>query len=181
MSRTSPVARFRNLAMKTLTIDGTLVTATAAELNQLAGATATAAQTTTIAAAAGTVTFDRLTKIARVALAALDTGGGVLAWANPEAGSILITRVVLDVTTKATGACTVDIGTTAASAATSSDTLIDGLDVGTATGVFDSITDKGTNGKSRQKLATGKWVTGSMASGAAAGLVGVAYIHYNLI
>lgn len=181
MSRTSPVAKFRNLSAKTLVLNDTLVTATAAELNQLAGATATAAQLTAIAAAAGSVSFDRSVKIARVALAALDTGGGVFAWANPEADSILITRTVLDVTTKATGACTIDVGTTATNATTSSDNLIDGLDVGTAAGVFDSITDKGTNGKSRQKLATGKWITGSMASGAAAGLVGYVYIHYNLI
>lgn len=37
MSRTSPVARFRNLAMKTITLDGTLITATAAEINAIAG------------------------------------------------------------------------------------------------------------------------------------------------
>jgi hypothetical protein len=138
----------------------------------------TAAQFNQIMAAFGTVTFDRGVKVARVALAALDTGGGVLSWANPEAGSILIHRVILDVTTKATGACTVDVGTTAASATTSNDGLLDGLDVGTAAGTFDNITEKGTNGKSRQKLATGKWVTGSMASGAAAGLVGFCYIFY---
>ncbi len=246
MSRTSPVARFRNLAMKTITLDGTLITATAAEinaiaggglsaaelgyldgvvagtstaskaavlganknldvlalpvsglkigagagtavtasaaeLNQLTGATITAAQLTALGAAAGTVTFDRSVKIARVALAALDTGGGVLSWANPEAGSIIVNRVVLDVTTKATAACTIDVGTTAVSATTSSDDLIDGLDIGTAAGVFDNLGNAGTNGKTRQKLATGKWVTASMASGAAAGTVGFAYIHYNLI
>lgn len=182
MSRTSPVSRFRNLRVSNqLTLGDTAVTATAAELNQLAGATATAAQTTTLAAAAGTVTFDRLVKVARVALTALDTGGGVFAWANPEAGSIIISRVELDVTTKSTAACTVDIGTTAASATTSSDNLIDGLDIGTAAVVADNITDKGSSGKSRQKLATGKWVTGSMASGAAAGTVGFAYIFYHVI
>ena len=83
--------------------------------------------------------------------------------------------------TKSTGACTIDVGTTAVSAATSSDNLIDGLDTGTAIGTFDNITDKGTNGKSRQKLASGKWVTASMASGAAAGTVGYAYIEYFII
>jgi hypothetical protein len=55
---------------------------------------------------------------------------------------------------------------------------MDGLDVNGATGVFDNVTDKGTNGKSRQRIATGKWVTGSKASGASAGIVGFAYIHY---
>ena len=182
MSRTSPIARFRNIQVKgELRLADTALTATAAELNQLSGATATAAQTTTLAAAAGTVTFDRLVKIARVALTALDTGGGVAAWANPEAGSIIINRVEIDVTTKATAACTVDIGTTATNATTSSDNLIDGLDTGTAVITADNITDKGTNGKSRQKLATGKWVTASMASGAAAGTVGFLYIFYHTV
>jgi hypothetical protein len=124
---------------------------------------------------------NKVNKIAKVALAAADTGGGVLAWQNPESSSIVITRLVVDVTTKSTAACTVDFGTTETNATTSSDTLLDGVDVGTAAGTFDNITDKGTNGKSRQKLASGKWVTGSMASGAAAGLAGYAYIEYFLI
>lgn len=44
MSRTSPVARFRNLAMKTIVLDGTLLTPTGAEINTLSGITATAAE-----------------------------------------------------------------------------------------------------------------------------------------
>lgn len=126
-------------------------------------------------------TTERAVKVARVALGATDTGGGVLAWQNPETSSIIITRIELDVTTKATAACTVDVGTTATNATTSSDNLVDGLDVGTAAGTFNNIDDKGTNGKSHQKLASGKWVTGSRASGAATGLVGYAYIHYFII
>lgn len=145
-----------------LYVEGTAVTATATELNLVDGA-------------------QRLRKIVKVALAAADTGGGVLAWVNPESSSIIITRVILDITTKSTGACTLDVGTTATNATTSSDTLLDGVDVGTAAGVFDNIEDKGTNGKSRQKLASGKWITASKDSGAAAGLVGFAYIEYFVI
>lgn len=126
-------------------------------------------------------TTNRVPKIAKVALGVADTGGGVLAWANPETASILITRIVFDVTTKSTGACTLDVGTTATNATTSSDNLMDGIDVGTAAGVFDNITNKGDNGKSLQKLASGKWVTASKASGAAAGLAGFAYIEYVII
>lgn len=123
-----------------------------------------------------------LSKVARVPLAGLaDTGGGIGAWRNPEAVSILITRVVLDITTKATGACTMDTGSTPTGATTSSDNFIDGLDVGTAAGVFDNLGDPGTNGKAKQKLASGKWVTFSRASGASAGLVGFAYITYNRV
>lgn len=120
----------------------------------------------------------KVRKIAKVALGAADTAGGVLSWANPEADSIIITRLLINVTTKATAACTLDFGTTATNGTTTSANLIDGIDVNTATGLFDNITDKGTDGKSKQLLAPGKWVTGSKSTGAAAGLVGYAYIEY---
>lgn len=121
---------------------------------------------------------ERVTKIAKVALSADSSGGGVFSWANPESTNIIITRVIIDVTTKTSAACTIDVGTTATSATTSSDNLLDGVDVGTAVGVFDNIDNKGSNGKSKQKLAPGKWITASKASGAAAGLKGYAYIYY---
>lgn len=124
--------------------------------------------------------IDRVRKTVKVALGVADTGGGVLSWANPESDSIVITRVVIDVTTKSAAACTLDVGTTATNATTSSDNLLDGADVATA-GVFDNITNKGDNGKSLQKLAAGKWVTASKATGAAAGLKGFAYIEYFII
>lgn len=120
-------------------------------------------------------------RVAKVPLGVLDTGGGVLAWQNDEAATIVITRMEIYVTTVATAACTIDVGTTAVGATTSSDNLLDGLDTHSAVGIFDNITDKGSNGKSRQTLASGKWVTASMASGAAAGTAGYAYIHYHLV
>lgn len=122
-------------------------------------------------------TSERAAKIARVALAAVDTGGGVFSWQNPETADIIVRRLLLDVTTQSTGACTVDAGTTATSATTSSDNLIDGKSVAAA-GTFDNLGDAGTNGKARQRLASGKWVTGSVASGASAGLAGYAYVEY---
>ena len=67
-------------------------------------------------------------KVVRVPLGALDAGGGVLSWVNPEEGrAIAIERVEVDVTTKSTAACTLDIGTTATSGATSSNNLLTGL------------------------------------------------------
>lgn len=150
----------------TLSLNGTSITATAAELNK-----------STLLASA-----DRALKVAKIALAAVDTGGGIFAWANPESASIIVNKVVVDVTTKTTSACAIDVGVTPTSAATSVDNLIDGLDINAAIGVFDNITDKGTNGKSRQKLASGKWVTASVSGGgASAGLVGFAYIEYFVI
>lgn len=114
-------------------------------------------------------------------LAAVDTGGGVFSWANPESGTILIEHVVLNVTTKTTAACTIDVGVTATSAVTSSDTLIDGKDINASVGTFTNIESAGTNGKFAQRLAAGKWVTGSVASGASAGLVGTYEIYYRVL
>lgn len=125
-------------------------------------------------------TTDRSERIKKVALAAVGTGGGVFAWQNPESTSIIVAAVTVNVTTASSGACTVDIGTTATNATTSSDNLIDGASVA-ATGLLNNIDDHGTNGKSRQLLASGKWVTASVASGTATGLVGSAYIRYYTI
>jgi len=113
----------------------------------------------------------------KVALAALDTAGGVASIANPEGVEVLVTRVVIDVTTASTAACTVDAGI-AANGTTLSDILIDGLDVNAAAGTFDNITEKGTNGKSRQAWGASQFLTISKASGAAAGLAGSVYIEY---
>lgn len=102
-------------------------------------------------------------------------------WTAPAASIIL--RACLDVTTVATAACTVDIGYTAVSATTSSDTLLDGIDVNGATGLFDSMNaalDSGANAKA-QKAASAKWVTADSASGDATGLVANFYIWYVLI
>lgn len=123
----------------------------------------------------------RQPSVAVVPLAAVDTAGGLFSWQNPESGAIIIDRVELDVTTAAAGVATADIGTTATSGTTSTDNLIDGLDVNTAAGVFDNLGNAGTNGKTRQKLAAGKWVTGSKATGTLAGIVGNAYIFYHPI
>ena len=162
---TRGVLRAKKVLTDALSLGGTALSFTAAQFNQ-------------VLAAFGTVTFDRGVKVAKVALGHADTGGGIFAWANPEAGTILIPRVIINVTTIATSACSISVGTTASSATTSSANLIDTLDVHSATGTFDNITDASTNGKARQRLAAGKWVTASVASGASAGLVGSLYIEY---
>ena len=120
-------------------------------------------------------------KQAVVQLAAVDTAGGVLSWQNPEATNIIVTRIVLDITTAATGSCSISAGTTPTSATTSSANLIDTLDVNAAAGVFDNLGNAGTLGKTRQKVAAGKWLTISKASGATAGMAGYAYIWYTTL
>lgn len=103
-------------------------------------------------------------------------GGGALSLANPEGSDLIVTRLVLDITTKSTGAATVDAGI-AANGTTSADNLIDGLAVGAAAGVFDNIADGGTNGKARQRWNGDQYLTVT-ASASLAGLVGNAYIEY---
>lgn len=155
-------------------VGGTLTAASGATATIASGATLNVAGTLQT----GGVALDRLVKTARVALAAADTGGGLFSWVNPEATAIIVQRVILDVTTNTSGACTADVGTTATDATTLSDNLIDGVSLASAAKVVDNLGDAGSNGKSRQKLAVGKWITGSVASGASAGLVGYAYIQY---
>lgn len=147
-----------------LAIGGTLLTSTPAELNLIDGA-------------------DRVTKVVKVALAAATGNAGLLSWQNPESSRILVTRVVLDITTEATGAATADFGADGDGTGTS-DTLLDGVNIGAAAGVFDNIDDQGTNGQSVIALdengGTTDYITGT-ASADPAGLVGFAYIHYVVI
>ncbi len=130
----------------------------------------------------GGVAFDRLPKCAVKALTGAGLHAAVQAWQNPEAVSIIITKVIVDVTTVATGAAKVDVGTTAVSATTASDNLIDGIDVNAAAGLLGQADGDGTtNSKLQQKLATGKWVTFKEISGDVTGLVANAYIFYVLV
>lgn len=106
--------------------------------------------------------------------------GGVVAWQNPEGADIIVNQVILDVTTVATGACTLDVGYTATSAATTSDTMLDGVDVNAAVAIFDSRNhglDTGANAFA-QRVASGKWITVDEKTGDATGLVGKLYIFY---
>jgi hypothetical protein len=104
--------------------------------------------------------------------AGVDTAGGLLAWANPEGQTILITEVYLNVTTIASAACTVSVGV-AANGTTLNAGLITGQDVRTAVGCF-------TGAGKAQQCTSSQFVTVSTASGASAGLVGNLYIGYIL-
>jgi hypothetical protein len=153
-----------------LQVGGTSVTATAAELNAIADADG------------ALYPLDRMIKCDVVAISgtALQAANLTL-WTAPAASIIL--RVLLDVTTVATGAATVDIGYTATTATTSSDTLLDGVDVNGAIALFDSMNaalDSGANAKA-QKAASGKWITADSASGDTTGMVANAYIFYVLV
>lgn len=120
-------------------------------------------------------------KCARVALSNSDAAAGILSWQNPEDSAIIVVRLVIDRTTKSTGACTADFGTDGDGTG-SSDNLMDGVDAGATAGVEDNIQNPGSSGKALQRLdakgGTTDYITASKASGAAAGLVGNAYIFY---
>ena len=109
------------------------------------------------------------------ALASADTAGGVVAVLNPFGVDVIVTDVVLNVTTAATATCTLNAGV-AANATTTSDTLIDGVDVNTAVGVFDNHANAGTNGGS-DLWESDEYITVSKATGSAAGLEGTVYIR----
>jgi len=115
-------------------------------------------------------------------LTASDTAGAIFNWTNIEEGAVIVDGVFVDVTTKTTSGCTLDVGYTATSTATSSDTLIDGQDINAATGVFSNIRSVGTgNAVGVVKVAKGKYITASKKTGAAAGLVGKWYLHYRKV
>lgn len=120
-------------------------------------------------------------KVASLTVTGAAGSTGVFAsWQNPESGTILITEAKLLISTQSTGASTLDIGTTATSATTNSDNLIDGLS-GAAAGVFSNLGSGGTNGKQGQTLATGKWVNVGEASGDVDGLAATLYIKYIVV
>lgn len=118
--------------------------------------------------------------------AVFDVGGAALHAAVLPAftapADCIITRVFLNVTTVATAACTVDVGVTAVSSTTTSDTLLDGVDVNAAIALFDSgdsSLDTAANDQA-QTLASGKWVTIDEKTGDSTGLVAKLYVFYIL-
>lgn len=172
------IGKHKRMSVKALRLNGTDVATavTGATLNLLSGLTSVGADLNLVSGLAAQG-VSSVPKVAKVALGVVGTAGGCFAWANPEVGAIIVTRVVIDVTTVATAAGTLSVGQ-AANGTTSSANLIDTLDVNAATGTFDNVGSPGTLGKAVKKVAAGAYVTGSKASGALTGLVGSAYIHY---
>jgi len=113
-------------------------------------------------------------------IAATGTGAGaVLAWQNPTGKAIMVHEPIIDLTTEATGAATVDIGV-AADGTTTSDTLFDGLDVGAASGIFVAPAGAGANDAGTRRMTASQYITGT-ASATLAGLVGKIIIPYYIL
>lgn len=100
-------------------------------------------------------------------------GGDALNW-SPQFASI-IQHMSIDVTTAATGAATMDIGVEATG--TTDDTLMDGVDVGTAAIFANTEQNAGTNGVAPVKCSATQFVTAT-PSATLAGLVGTYMIIY---
>ncbi len=100
-----------------------------------------------------------------------DSAGGVFSWQNTLGYDIRITGFQLTVSTKSTGACTVSAGQTAVSGTTSSSNLMNGRAVGTGQGCLNG---GGLSAVCKQN----EWLTISRASGASAGLVGMASFDF---
>lgn len=123
-------------------------------------------------------------KVAKGTLKAGNTNAFAFVWENPEASKIIVTRVLINITKAGgTGSSVLDVGVVA-DATSTADTLINGLNLN-ATGIFDNITDKGENGKSRQvvdeKGGANDYITGKILAQNAAALVGKYYIFYTVI
>jgi len=115
--------------------------------------------------------------------AADGTAGAVLAWANPTGQSIIVEKVIAEITHAATDALgAVDIGV-AANGTTASDTIIDGLVIDTV-GTFSPVGSGGTNGKGDRLMTSGQYITGTSKTADhlnLAGMTGNAHIFYRLI
>jgi len=107
---------------------------------------------------------------------AAPAAGGMFSIANPLGVPLIILDTFVDVTTQATGAATADCGV-AANGTTSSDTILDGIDIGTGVDIFNSANDNGANGKKIRKWAASEFVTGT-AGANSTGLVGTVHIKY---
>ena len=126
------------------------------------------------------VDFDNLHRqvgaMFRGALVASDAAGGIMSVQNTSGVTLGLFDVWVDVTTGSTAACTIDVGA-GSGASTSYDTLMDGPSIKTGTAGENThrlldVADRGTNGKAYTKWVNNEYITASMASGAAAGLVG---------
>jgi len=104
------------------------------------------------------------------------TAGGALSVVNPLGVDLIVTDLILDITTEATGSATVDAGI-AADGTTSADNLIDAGNVGAAVAVLNNVDNAGSNGKKCVKWGATEYLT-ITASATLAGLVGNAYIKW---
>lgn len=165
------------------TVRGSEVLVTTSATQTLTGKTLTSAAFTTPVIDGVTYSAANkrqiITDIVAVSGTALHAANLTL-WTAPAKAIIL--RALFEITTVSTGASTIDIGYTATTATTTSNTLFDGIDGASATGLFDSMDAALASGANAhaQLAASAKWITADEASGDTTGLVGVFTVQYIL-
>ncbi len=107
-----------------------------------------------------------------IELVPVGVAGFLAAIANPEEADVIVTRVIIDVTTEATGAANMRAGV-GATATTNTDNLITDTAVGAAPVVLDSADTAGRS----QKWEDDQFIT-IRGSADTTGLVGNAYVEY---
>jgi hypothetical protein len=122
-------------------------------------------------------------KVVKLNLTGVVQNGFSFAWPNPETTKILVWKFVANITTGANAGGKMCVGS-AINATTKGDNLIDTL-AADATGVYDNVTDKGTNGKPQIILdengGTTSYITCQMTAATAASMDGKAYIFYTKV
>jgi hypothetical protein len=123
-------------------------------------------------------------KVARGDLVAGAENSISFAWENPH-NKAIAAWAILDITTEATAAVTMDVGRVA-DAESTGDTMLDGADVGTAPATHCSIATATGNGTGLVHVIDAKggansFITGKILGNAATGMVGTYEIHYVLV
>ena len=111
----------------------------------------------------------------RGALTASAAAGGVFSLQNTYGTNLVITRAIIYLTALTGSAGDMDVGV-GDSGSTSYNTLIDGLNVNSATGAYGNIKNKGSNGEESELWGTSKYITASL-TGEAGSLAGFYAIH----
>ena len=124
------------------------------------------------------------TLIAKVPLSGGDdTPGGLAAWQNPTGADVVVGAYLVKVASASGASCVIDVGV-AGDGTTVSDTLLDGLDLGSGSSpaaphVLDTDADAGTNGSFSRLVRLDEWVTASTVAGTSGGVQGTLIVEYS--
>ncbi len=111
-------------------------------------------------ASGSTVAYHQTTQV-KIAFGASAGTAGLFSIVSPFPEDVIITRAVLNVTTGfGVGTAWIAVGAVTGSSTDYGNNLIDQV-TATSAGVFDNVTDKGTNGKSRQLWQKATWIVGT--------------------
>ena len=114
-----------------------------------------------VAVAGGSVVGYHQHTTVKIAFGASSGTAGLFSVVSPFTEDVIIDGCKLNVTAGfGVGTAWIAVGTGSTSSTDYGNNLIDQV-TATAAGVYDNITDKGTNGKSRQKWTAGTWITGT--------------------